>query len=119
MRFLCSVVAAFVLRTLVTGEQVDSGVTVRNDSERPIKVSWINPNTSERIFLAEILDDSERLLNSYVGHDFEIEELGSCEKKDICIVASFRVLRAPEQCKSAYSKKCWMLPQTWLHRFSY
>jgi hypothetical protein len=97
--------AALVPR--LAAANTDSIAYIRNGSERSTKLSWVNPNTGERVFMFELEeDDAEQQLNTFIGHEFELEEVGSCEKIDMCLVASFQVSKHPEQCKNHNTHLC-------------
>ncbi len=83
---------------LVTGQSTESSqVYLRNDSERPTKVMWVNQVNGDRTIMFEMFEDGQQELQSFLGHNFEIEETGSCENNASCLSTTFKVSKAPEQ----------------------
>lgn len=72
-------------------------IFVRNDSEQEFSLSWVNPNNGKRHLMIEFAEDLQESLDSYIGHTFEVKEMGDCETDDICRVASLVVSKDVEQ----------------------
>jgi hypothetical protein len=90
-----------LLLALASARGAASKVYFRNDGDRLVKVSWINVDTGDRVFMLELAEDSRQSLDSYVDHQFEIEEVGGCEPEGNCVTNIVTVSKFPSQCKFA------------------
>ena len=80
-------------------------IQIINRSDVKVDIFWINPNTQERVKSVDtgILKGTESAINSYVGHEFEIQELpkkttGLCVgENDMCRRARFVVTSNEDQ----------------------
>jgi hypothetical protein len=91
--------SSVLLIAAASADNEASQIYLRNDSDRMSKVSWINTETGGRIFMFEASESSTRDLSSFVGHQFEVEEAGGCERGDSCLADVFMVSSFPSQCK--------------------
>lgn len=73
-------------------------VFLRNDSDRgSVTVSWVHPQSGSRTLLLQVGEGGEKMINSFVGHTFEMEEIGECQADASCRGTQFSVTKSPEQ----------------------
>jgi len=75
----------------------DVFMNIRNDSNDRVKLSWVNHVTKERVLMYKLEADSQKGLNTYPGHVFEIQQLGSCENGNSCSTKMFTMTQVAEQ----------------------
>ena len=76
-----------------------SPVQITNDSDRPVEIHWIHPQTGETVLQADdVAHGTSFSLNSFVGHSFQVRERpdagegGQCGGEDrTCRVEQFTV----------------------------
>lgn len=80
-------------------------IHIINRSEVKVDIFWVNPSTQERVMSVDtgILRGTESVINSYIGHEFEVIELpkkttGKCVgENDECRKGSFVVTSNEDQ----------------------
>ena len=90
---------AFLTSSLASAGSEPAKIHLRNDSDRRVTVSYIHAQNGNRVFMFEVVEGGNRNLDTFLGHQFEIEEVGSCERESDCLTNILTVSKFPIQCK--------------------
>jgi hypothetical protein len=101
----------------VLGGKQPVAVSINNDSGLKLFLNWVNPDTGETVPFTDIEKDDLLVIDSYIGHEFEVREMpsedsGVCETSEdqTCKINRFKITENGAQSELQGTAKSRYLP---------